>query len=164
MARNILYRYAAAVTSSSSLTMSDPPDEGKTSEENKSSQFLDRAVAPPPGNCECGAGDHGATYDSDKTETRANSETLQVLTRDGEKSKQKAAFDELSLEQLDKVGGPLHGGGDGVSDSQGKSNDRTGDDYHKPPEERIHQPNSFDVLLGRGRPFQNHRGNQAMLR
>ncbi|KAG7348149.1 hypothetical protein IV203_016854 [Nitzschia inconspicua] len=47
---------------------------------------------------------------------------------------------------------------------QASTNEKKNSDYHKPLEERIHQPNPYDVLLGRGKPFQNHRGNQEMLR
>lgn len=32
------------------------------------------------------------------------------------------------------------------------------------PTNCIQQPNAYDVLLGRGKPFQNHHGNQEMLR
>jgi hypothetical protein len=44
------------------------------------------------------------------------------------------------------------------------SNDKKNSNYHKPPEERIYHPNTYDVLLGRGKPYQNHMGNQEMLR
>lgn len=145
--------------------MSDPPNEGKTVKENKNSQFLEGtdAAPPQPGTSEDGAGDQGTTFVLDEMEKMTNSETMQVVARDGDKSKQEAAIDELSQEQLDQIGAP-DDGSDGFSNVQGESNDKKGDDYHKPLEERIHQPNSFDVLLGRGRPFQIHRGNQAMLR
>jgi hypothetical protein len=37
-------------------------------------------------------------------------------------------------------------------------------DEVKTPTNPISQPNAYDVLLGRGKPFQNHNGNQEMLR